>query len=458
MVDWQHARLRAAASRAAVIAESSDGDSDIGEGAGAGAGTFVVFTSHGRAARAREVLSSVLSPSAVRTAAHNREQGGCFLVHASAADVDRLLPLPADEGDGAAAAGGGGEEGGGGRLFDGFVTVPPSLKLAPSLLDHGGVFAHDFSPDDGAAIAARVPGFVDDFPRDDDDEGSTPKISLGKALRRNNGNEGLVVLLLAPDEPVIDGEGELELALGLADRWRRDWSSPSLNLHGLSFWSDSTGHRAYRHARRGSGEGREEEAGADVLAREWGEAARTVHALGDRLGGVSPGKACGWNDIRVAPESSSRVTLRDIGHLLPGPNPAGAGRGAGGASGDGRTTGIDGEREKTACLMGLVSFLASRPEVARVSALPRAELSNAVAGRIVQGGSATSAPIWGRGVDGSGEVVQVMRGREGKERREGGVSRSTQRVGWCHKFDGGFRRRRLFFFCSSVYLYHRSGC
>lgn len=62
-----------------------------------------------------------------------------------------------------------------------------------------------------------------------------------------------------------------------------------------------------------------------------------------------------------------------------------------------------------ACLMGLISFLASRPEAARVSALPRGELANEVATRIVQGASETRTPLWDRGVDGSGQVVQVRK-------------------------------------------------
>ncbi|CAN0541254.1 unnamed protein product, partial [Scytosiphon promiscuus] len=60
-----------------------------------------------------------------------------------------------------------------------------------------------------------------------------------------------------------------------------------------------------------------------------------------------------------------------------------------------------------ACLMGLISFLASRPEAARVSALPRGELFNEVATRIVQGASETNSPLWERGVDSPGQVVQV---------------------------------------------------
>ncbi|CAN0071048.1 unnamed protein product, partial [Ectocarpus sp. 12 AP-2014] len=252
----------------------------------------------------------------------------------------------------------------------------------------------------------------------------------------------VVQVLLSPE---ATGSRESALA-ALAESWKRSWSSDSLDLSRLSFWSDADGHRP-REA--------DDEQGpppppptttsaTDFLAREWGGVARTVHALAERLGGVSPAEACGWNGVRVAAEGGGRsssagwVTLRDIGHLLPvagrddhDPPPrqvrSSDTSGGGGGNGD-RSAGSSGghpasgdrgmddgggsasasEREKTACLMGLVSFLAARPEVARVSALPRAELFNAVAGRIVQGGSATTQPIWDRGVDGSGEVVQVV--------------------------------------------------
>ncbi|CAM9830520.1 unnamed protein product, partial [Ectocarpus sp. 13 AM-2016] len=268
--------------------------------------------------------------------------------------------------------------------------------------------------------------------------------SPGKALRRNTGGEGLVVQVLL--SPEATGSRESALA-SLAESWKRSWASDSLNLSRLSFWSDADGHRPR--------EADDEQAtpppliAADFLAREWGGAARTVHGLAERLGGVSPAEACGWNGVRVAAEGGGRsssagwVTLRDIGHLLPvagrddhAPPPrqvrssdttVGGGGSGGGRNGN-RSAGSSGghpasgdremddgggsasasEREKTACLMGLVSFLAARPEVARVSALPRAELFNAVAGRIVQGGSATTQPIWDRGGDGSGEVVQVV--------------------------------------------------
>lgn len=68
------------------------------------------------------------------------------------------------------------------------------------------------------------------------------------------------------------------------------------------------------------------------------------------------------------------------------------------------------ERGRISCVMGLLSFLASRPEVARVSSLPRAELFNAVASRVVQGGAEDSSPLWDGGIDGTGQVIQVRVG------------------------------------------------
>ncbi|CAM9514667.1 unnamed protein product, partial [Ectocarpus sp. 4 AP-2014] len=95
-----------------------------------------------------------------------------------------------------------------------------------------------------------------------------------------------------------EATGSRESALAaLAESWKRSWSSDSLDLSRLSFWSDADGHRPR--------EADDEQVpppppplptAADFLAREWGSAAWTVHALAERLGGVSPAEACGWND------------------------------------------------------------------------------------------------------------------------------------------------------------------
>eukprot|EP00904_Undaria_pinnatifida_P010402 jgi/Undpi1/6492/HiC_scaffold_20.g08971.m1 len=290
-------------------------------------GTFLVFTSHGQGRRAREALEVAFSPSSVLTVAHNRRQGGCFMVHASAAAVDSLLLL--------------------------------------------------------------------------DRQAEGREVGLGQGRKEKQGDRerggGEEELFQGGSE---EGGGEKALAL----RWRREWSATNLDLHGLSFWSHTAhqmGESAGVEAGVGTGSAGEAE---ELLVREWGWAARTVHALALRRG-VSPAEACGWNDVRVAAESDGRITVREIGHLLPE---------AGERGGEPRDlpAGVlateTGERERMACLMGLILFLASRPEAARVSALPRGELANEVATRIVQGASETRTPLWDRGVDGSGQVVQVV--------------------------------------------------
>lgn len=62
----------------------------------------------------------------------------------------------------------------------------------------------------------------------------------------------------------------------------------------------------------------------------------------------------------------------DIDHLMYG------GRGAGGSVGE------ESDELKTACLMGLISILASIPEVRRIAPLHMPKLNNAVANAIMQ--------------------------------------------------------------------------
>ena len=66
------------------------------------------------------------------------------------------------------------------------------------------------------------------------------------------------------------------------------------------------------------------------------------------------------------------VSGSGIDHLLHG------GRGAGGSAGE------ESDELKTACLMGLISALASVAEVRRISPLHMAKLQNAVAKAIIQ--------------------------------------------------------------------------
>lgn len=88
------------------------------------------------------------------------------------------------------------------------------------------------------------------------------------------------------------------------------------------------------------------------------------------------------------------------------------GRGAGGREGE------ESEELRAACYMGLLSYLTFTPEVLRVSPLYQFKILNAVASSITQSGSTDIAekPLTAAGLDGTGEVIQVMtlvRGRGG---------------------------------------------
>lgn len=69
------------------------------------------------------------------------------------------------------------------------------------------------------------------------------------------------------------------------------------------------------------------------------------------------------------------------------------------------------EELKNACFMGLVSCLASIPEVMRVSPLHRPKILNAVAASLIQAGTidTTQKPLTAAGLDGTGEVIQVRK-------------------------------------------------
>ena len=265
------------------------------------------------------------------------------MVHATAAEVDSLLLLgrpaaaAAEGGEGGlgqgriqgqraegGGGGGGGEEGGGERgveveggregvgggggggegLFEGFVALPPSLKLSPSLLDHGSARYDDCDDNNSATTTA------------------TSTTLPGKALHKDG-----VVVLLSPGSAASrfaeseggsegDGGGSEGGSSGdekaLAERWRREWSVADLDLHGLSFWSHTAQRLGLGEAGAGGGAGAGEGGGGvaeGVLLREWGWAARTVHSLAERKGS-SPAEACGWNAVRVAAEGDGLITVR----------------------------------------------------------------------------------------------------------------------------------------------------
>lgn len=84
-----------------------------------------------------------------------------------------------------------------------------------------------------------------------------------------------------------------------------------------------------------------------------------------------------------------------LDHLLPN------GRGAGGREGE------EAEELKIACFMGLLSYLASVPEVLRISTFHTSKILNAVAKAISQSATLTDTPLTDSGLDGTGEVIQV---------------------------------------------------
>lgn len=74
--------------------------------------------------------------------------------------------------------------------------------------------------------------------------------------------------------------------------------------------------------------------------------------------------------------------------------------------------GAGGQREEAtelhvACFMGLVSFLAGRVEVLRVSPWQKKATLNASARANIQSGTVTATPLTDAGLDGTGEIIQV---------------------------------------------------
>lgn len=289
----------------------------------AGRGTFVAFTGHAEGSRARKVLMAAFSPASVSTVANSRRHGACFLVHAHVDDVDAFLNSSV-----------GGSSGSADSLLEGFIAFPPNLKLSPSLLDHGSLDETRLSRappsgegdagaggDDGSSATAAATGNSDRGARtnlaaaanaatgaataaaarardplaaeDPSSDSAGPRTTTpGRALHR----DGLVVLL----SPGSVRRSDRDHGRAVADRWRREWSSDELDLHALSFWSDPGRARVGR-------EGGSTEA---LLAREWGGAARAVHSLAERRGGVSPAEACGWGGVRVAMEGPDLMAVR----------------------------------------------------------------------------------------------------------------------------------------------------
>lgn len=373
-MDWQHNRLLVEAAATAGVSDehqtastndpeqnhhdlsSEPGDvaASVGKAAGedgaeggvasrAGWGTYVAFASHANARAARGFLAETFSAASLATVAHDRQNGACFLVHANAAAVDALLLSVSRREDEELGVG---EESGGRRpakagaeargdrgalLLDAFVALPPTLKIAPSMLDHSGfvVAAEKTAVAQEASAAAETrrrngdrrngEGNGLDGKHGDHDDVLTTK--PGRAV-----HQGGLVIFLSPGSVTAGDE------LITAKRWSREWGSPEIDLHSLSFWSDpndgaapatlaTTKHPPVRandaESRRApeAGDGRSVWGEDDVYAaaamhvREWLGAARVVHSLADGAG-VTPAQACGWDAVKVASEGPGFMTIR----------------------------------------------------------------------------------------------------------------------------------------------------
>eukprot|EP00903_Cladosiphon_okamuranus_P018381 g16907.t1 len=242
-----------------------------------------------------------------------------------------------------------------------FGPVPSAMKLAPGLLNHDGR-----PPGRGSSSAGE--------------EGQPKRLATTHGPRMRFENVvGLDVSLSPGVLPARDPRGGAfisELLDGLM--------STSVDLHASNFWSDATLPE-------------DKQAGPAGVLRswEWKRAADVVHELSTE-GGPTPGDVCSWGDLRVHHTGSDLLMIKGMDHLLH------LGRGAGGKRG------AESDELQMACLMGLVSLLAAVPEVQRISPLHASELKNAVAGAIIQSGTTAGKPLTEAGLDGTGEVIQII--------------------------------------------------
>ncbi|CAM9309050.1 unnamed protein product [Choristocarpus tenellus] len=176
----------------------------------------------------------------------------------------------------------------------------------------------------------------------------------------------------------------------VVEEWQADLASPSLDLHSLKFWSDPVFLDEGIHC---------DHPGGKAQVREWTQAVKVVHDLSS-TGGVGVGQMCGWNKMKLRIVSGSHIVVTDLNHLMPG--------------GDSRSfeKEIEGGLESKAeaqmgCLMTLISYLSSRPEVMLVTPEIEKRTLNAVATAITQSATITNKPLTLAGLDGTGEVIQV---------------------------------------------------
>ncbi|CAM9317023.1 unnamed protein product [Discosporangium mesarthrocarpum] len=240
-------------------------------------------------------------------------------------------------------------------------AFPPALKLAPGLLSFGYGDTEEDKTNTNHAGLATTHG---------------KGLALGNVLGLN------VKVAPGHQSAIVD--------------WRADWDSADLKLQPLNFWSDPDwlDDQGWNDAHpRGS-----------ARSKEWTRAAELVHNL-SVAEGTTVGQSCGWDNVLLMQMDDDRVIMTaGLDHLLLPEEtewtPAIAKLEALG----------DKKEMKVACLMTLLSYLASRPEVVRISSQQKMKVLNAVATAVVESATITNKPITQAGLDGAGEIIQASRG------------------------------------------------
>eukprot|EP00904_Undaria_pinnatifida_P012698 jgi/Undpi1/8559/HiC_scaffold_25.g11024.m1 len=180
----------------------------------------------------------------------------------------------------------------------------------------------------------------------------------------------------------------------LVETWKDSWTSLGhTELHRLNIWSDPDAN--FQVGAGGAGAS----ANKAFRSAEWRLAADKLEQMMMDLsteGGLGAG--CGWNAAVFTRETSDFISVTGIDGLLNGPHLQ--------EESDEKST--ETEDWRVACFMGLLSVFASTHQVLRISPLPRARTHNAVASAITESGTITREPFRHIGLDGSGEVVQVV--------------------------------------------------
>lgn len=198
-------------------------------------GPHLACAEYGRGREALSILQETVGHGAVRPVSSTRTHGACFMVtvsHTTATALAKYLNLD----------------------LSCFGAFPSALKLAPGLLEHSDDCG---STGGGDCSAGRL------------------STSHG-ALMRLDSVYGLMVEL-SPGTSDFDVE---QLTL--------DLNSPSLDLHGINFWSN-VGMKGGEHLAS---------AGGAQRGREWSRAATVVHELSES-GETSPSDICSWGDLEV---------------------------------------------------------------------------------------------------------------------------------------------------------------